>query len=193
MKATLKAACFVLVALACSACGMNSRAASTATAQTAEAIAYLSLLKTATAAAQVTDTPTATRTEVPRTPTRTSPPWCGQSAAQYLRSMDRLYGASQIAITRWNNSPRGEAELLEMEITLRDLIAQTEALEPPSDYQEVQVHFLAGMQAVLYAIFGITDESEGHLEGSNATYQEEIDLAWEERDLAGGRRGVQCR
>ena len=139
-------------------------------------------------------TPLPSPTRTPARPTHTpAPPWCSQDPTPYLDEVARIFEATQDVISYWNDSARGESELLEAELMIRDLIAETEALNPPADFEEMHAHFLNGMQANLYAIFGVADSSDEHLEGSNATFQEEFTLAWEEWDRALEERERQCR
>jgi len=65
-------------------------------------------------------------------------------------------------------------------------------LVPPADYQKVQEHFLAGVQGNLNAIFGITDQSDTNREGSNRSFQEEFDLAFETWEDANRNRDRVC-
>jgi hypothetical protein len=71
-------------------------------------------------------------------------------------------------------------------------LEQTEELNPPEDYEQVQEHFLAGVQGNLNAIFGITDQSDSNREGSNRSFQEEFQLAWFAWDDANENRERVC-
>jgi hypothetical protein len=157
---------------------------------------FLDDAATATQKAMVTDTPepslTPTLPPPTNTPAPTVPPYCNINPNPYLEEVDRIYEEIQNTIDYWNASARGEAELLEVEIRIRSLLEQTEELNPPEDYEQVQEHFLAGVQGNLNAIFGITDQSDSNREGSNRSFQEEFQLAWFAWDDANENRERVC-
>ena len=141
-----------------------------------------------------TPPPTNTPTITPK-PTITPtpfPPFCHDDQEPYLDEVARIYGETLDTIDYWNNSTRGEAELLEIEIVIRDLVAQTELLEPPEDFEDVQLHFLNGMKGNLNAIFGIIDDSDDNREGGNVSFQREFELTWETWDESNANREEVC-
>ena len=182
-----------VVGFLCSGCGVSENAVATGIAQTGEAQALQAIVQTATAIAMATDTPTVTLTPTPAPPTRTpAPPWCNQYPGGYLNEVQRIFDGRESAIIYWNNSARGDAALLQTEVMIRDLIAEAEALIPPTDFQEMHGHFLSFLQASLATTFGIIDQSEDHRQGGNLTVDEEWDLTSQAWERALALREQQC-
>jgi hypothetical protein len=184
----------LLAAFFLTSCGTSSaEITQTSMAKTEVYLQYQLDVLEATKEAKLSFTPTPSPT--PRntsTPVPTLPAYCYDSATFYLDEVSRIYDEINATIRYWNNSARGDAELLEVELRIRDLLEQTEALEPPEDYMQVQEHFLAGVAGNLNAIFGITDQSDANREGSNRSFQEEFELAWEAWEEANRNRDRVC-
>jgi len=181
-----------LLALGASSCGPSESVIATGIASTNVVLAAQAQNQTATAVAAATATPTTTPTPVP--PTHTPmPEWCYQSPDSYLRQVDQILDDREAAIVYWNNSARGDAQLLQTEIMIREVIERAEALVPPRDFQAMHEHLNNALQATLASLFGITDRADEHRVGSNLTMQEEFDLMDDEWERALAARDVACR
>lgn len=124
---------------------------------------------------------------------RSRPSYCYQDPMAYLDEVDRTLEALADAVGDWNQSPRGEAELLEVEVRVRTLLDQAEKLQPPADFAPAHEHFIKALQINLYAIFSITDRSADRLEGTNVSFQEEFQRMRESWQEAYEHRSEVCQ
>ena len=151
----------------------------------------------------VTATPDLTRST--QTPTKPIPPtstleptptqlpgWCYVDPTHYLEEFQRIIADLDQAIRCWNSSPRGRGELLAAESSVRSLIRQTEALDPPEDFETAHEHFLNAMDGALHALFGITDNSDSNRIGNDSVRFRELELAGEAIDQALAERDAIC-
>jgi len=187
----------VILFVCLSACsGSSEELIQTSIAETKIVDQFKADMQTATEKASGTETPSPspppTRAVETVTPAPTIPSYCSVEPNDYLDEIDRIYEEIIDTIDYWNGSAKGDDELLQVELRIRNLLAQTEELVPPADYQKVQEHFLAGVQGNLNAIFGITDQSDTNREGSNRSFQEEFDLAFETWEDANRNRDRVC-
>jgi len=163
----------------------------TAISKTQEYEMYLWISKEATEKAKPTKTPRPTPRPT-RTPTAALPEYCFEDANPYLDEVDRIITAISDSIDTWNNSARGDQDLLAHELRLRPLVDQTDNLTPPSDFREMHEHFVAYVHGTLNATFAVIESSEERREGNNATYLNEFDLALEAWDKAVNNRDRNC-
>lgn len=110
----------------------------------------------------------------------------------YLEEFQRIIADLDHAIQCWNSSPRGRGELLAAESSVRSLIRQTEALDPPEDFETAHDHFLNAMDGALHALFGITDNSDSNRMGNDSVRFRELELAGEAIEQALAERDAIC-
>jgi len=139
-------------------------------------------------------------TKIPKTrviptimPTPTNlPGWCYQDPTPYLDESARIVTEIGNVVRTWNSSPRGQGELLAAESSVRSLIRQAEALEPPEDFESAHEHFLNAMQGTLHALFGITDNSDANRIGNDAARNKQFELAGQAIEQALAERDTVC-
>jgi hypothetical protein len=163
----------------------------TAISKTQEYETYLWIAKEATEKARPTETPKPTPRPT-RTPTVALPDYCFEDANPYLDEVDRIITEITDSVNTWNNSARGDQELLEHELRLRSLVEQADELTPPSDFKEMHEHFIAYVHGTLNATFGVIENNEENRKGNNETYLNEFDLALEAWDDAINNRERSC-
>jgi len=126
-------------------------------------------------------------------PTPTNlPGWCYQDPTPYLNESSRIVTEIGNVVRTWNSSPRGQGELLAAESSVRSLIRQAEALEPPEDFESAHEHFLNAMQGTLHALFGITDNSDANRIGNDAARNKQFELAGQAIEQALAERDTVC-
>jgi hypothetical protein len=110
----------------------------------------------------------------------------------YLDEVHKIATDLDNTIISWNSSPRGRAELLAAESSIRSLNKQAESLDPPDDFRSAHEHFLNALHATLNAIFALVDNSEANLTGNESVFFREFDLAMTSINAALAERDLVC-